>query len=85
MIVHKGKLRLVKQTKATVVYGNDVLAAIYVPKKLISKLGLKEPPESVFLRLSTKTEESQGDSEPWDMVPDEEEAKVGRRAKTKKV
>jgi hypothetical protein len=54
--IYSGTLRLKKKTKGMVVYGNDQLAAQYLPKPLLEKAGLKSPPPAILFVLSIPSE-----------------------------
>jgi hypothetical protein len=48
MHIYEGTLAIKKRTHATVVYGDAVLHAQYVPKQLLPKTGKEFPPELLF-------------------------------------
>jgi hypothetical protein len=48
MHIYEGRLVIKKKTHATVVYGDGVLHAQYVPKPLLTKFSREFPPELIF-------------------------------------
>ena len=52
MEVYKGTLRLIRQTKKMVIYGDENLHAQYVPKAMLRQNGQKDYPDSILFTLT---------------------------------